>query len=137
MKSASRKSISILALITFIACTSACGRKTNAAAPTKVTVIGEAELNAPPEAAVMIFSVVTQGSAALAAQQQNAGKIDAVIKAVKELAGTDGEVKTVGYTLQPQNDYRDNRLPKIIGYEARNSLRVMTSDLNKVGEIID
>src|SRR5215813_2166472 len=136
MRPTSKTTLSMLVLLSTALCSNACGRKATSQ-PTKVTVIGEADLSAAPDAAVMIFSVVTQGSQALAAQQQNAGKIDTVIKAVKELSGADGEVKTVGYTLQPQNDYRDNKLPKIVGYEARNSLRVMTSDLNKVGEIID
>lgn len=114
---------------------SSCARK--GPPPTRVTVIGEASLNAQPDAAVMIFSVVTQSSQALEAQQQNASKSEAVIKAVKDAAGANAEIKTNAYNLQPQHDYRDNKLPKIIGYETRNSLLVTISDLTKVGTVID
>ncbi|MDQ2855744.1 MAG: SIMPL domain-containing protein [Acidobacteriota bacterium] len=131
------RSLPLLMLIgiTAVFFCSSCTRK--GSPPTRVTVIGEASLNTQPDAAVMIFSVVTQSPQALEAQQQNAGKSDAVIKAVKDTAGANAEIKTNSYTLQPQNDYRDNKLPKIIGYETRNSLMVTISDLTKVGLVID
>lgn len=132
------RSISLLLALTGITILffcSSCARK--APPPTRVTVIGEASLNTPPDAAVIILSVVTQSPQALEAQQQNASKTDAVIKAVKDAAGANAEVKTNSYNLQPQNDYRDNKLPKIIGYETRNSLLVTISDLTKVGTVID
>jgi uncharacterized protein YggE len=102
-----------------------------------VTVIGETTLNAEPDVAVIVLSVVTQSQNALEAQQQNATKTDAVINAVKGVVGDNAEIKTNSYTVQPQNDYRDNRLPKIIGYETRNSLMVRISDLKKVGAVVD
>ena len=46
-------------------------------------------------------------------------------------------MKTSGYNLQPQRVYKENQPPTITGYEARNSVTVTTSDLNKVGTIID
>lgn len=126
--------LTLAGITTLLSCSS-CARK--GPPPTRVTVIGEASLNAQPDAAVMIFSVVTQSSQALEAQQQNASKSEAVIKAVKDAAGANAEIKTNSYNLQPQNDYRDNKLPKIIGYETRNSLLVTISDLTKVGTVID
>lgn len=131
------RSLPILTLIgiTALFLCSSCTRK--GPPPTRVTVIGEASLNTQPDAAVMIFSVVTQSPQALEAQQQNASKSDAVIKAVKDAGGVNAEVKTNSYTLQPQNDFRDNKLPKIVGYETRNSLVVTMSDLSKVGIVID
>jgi uncharacterized protein len=60
-----------------------------------------------------------------------------VSNAVKSTAGSTVEIKTSDYSLQPQYDYRDNRLPKIIGYDARNSIIVTMSDLKSVGAVID
>jgi len=111
--------------------------KRHAATPTKITVIGETILNAEPDVAVIVLSVVTQSQNALEAQQQNATKTDAVINAVKGVIGNNAEIKTNSYTLQPQNDYRDNRLPKIVGYETRNSLTLRIFDLTKVGLVVD
>jgi len=86
---------------------------------------------------VLVLSVVTQSAQAVTAQQENARKSDAVANAVKATAGSNVEIKTSDYTLQPQYDPRDTRLPKIIGYDARNSVIVTMSDLKNVGAVID
>jgi uncharacterized protein YggE len=82
-------------------------------------------------------SVVTQNSSAIEAQQENASKTEAVVRALKAAAGTDAEVKTSGYSVQPQRVYKEGQLPAISGYEVRNSVTVTTSDLKKLGAIID
>jgi uncharacterized protein YggE len=113
----------------------ACAKKTNRT--TKVTVAGEAMTKVEPDAAVLVLSVVTQSKQAITAQQENARKSDAVANAIKAIIGANAEIKTSDYILQPQYDYRDNRLPKIIGYDARNSVIVTMSDLKNVGAVID
>ena len=113
----------------------ACAKKPNRT--TKVTVAGEAMTKVEPDAAVLVASVVTQNSQAIVAQQENARKSEAVANAIKAAAGTDAEIKTSDYTLQPQYDYRDNQLPKIIGYDARNSVIVTMRELKNVGAVID
>ncbi|HXD32747.1 MAG TPA: SIMPL domain-containing protein [Pyrinomonadaceae bacterium] len=130
---------SLLLLILLIATTfscASCSRKTGPT-PTKVTVIGDATINTAPDAAVIVLSVVTQAPQAVASQQQNAGKTDAVIKAIKDAGGASAEVKTNGYNLQPQQSFAEGKVPKIGGYETRNSLMVTLSDLTKVGTVID
>src|SRR5947207_516179 len=104
---------------------------------TKVTVAGEATTRVEPDTAVLTVSVVTQNPQAVNAQQENARKSEAVAAAVKTTAGSSVEIKTSDYTLQPQYDYRDNRLPKIVGYNARNSVIVTMTDLKNVGAVID
>ena len=104
---------------------------------TKVTVAGEALTKVEPDAAVVVLSVVTQNPQAISAQQENARKSEAVANAIKQTAGANAEIKTSDYSLQPQYDYRDNSLPKIIGYNARNSVIVTMSELKNVGAVID
>ena len=112
-----------------------CGRKSNRT--TKVTVAGESTAKVEPDTAVIVLGVVTQSAQALTAQQENARKSALVAAAVKSIGGPNAETRTSDYTLQPQYDYRDNRLPKIIGYDARNSIIITTSDLKNVGGVID
>jgi uncharacterized protein YggE len=104
---------------------------------TRVNVVGDSIVQAQPDTAILTISVITQARNALEAQQQNATKTDAVVRALKAAAGTGAEIKTSGYSLQPQRVYKENQPPTITGYEARNSVTVITSDLNKVGTIID
>jgi uncharacterized protein len=104
---------------------------------TRIIVTGEAKAQAQPDTAVIVLSLVTQNKLALNAQQENARKSELVINAVKHAAGANPEIQTSGYSLQPQYSYSDNRLPSIIGYEARNSVTVRMNDLNNVGAVID
>lgn len=103
---------------------------------TRILVTGDAIVRAQPDTAILMISVVTQAKEALDAQQQNAVKSDAVVRAIKA-AVPGGEVKTSGYSLQPQRVYRENQPPSITGYEARNTVTVTLSDLTKVGTVID
>jgi uncharacterized protein YggE len=80
---------------------------------------------------------VTQARNALEAQQENASKSDAVIRALKGAAGAGAEIKTSGYSLQPIRVYKEGQPPTITGYEARNSVTVTLPDLSKVGAVID
>lgn len=104
---------------------------------TRVMVAGNSIVQAQPDTAILTISVVTQGKRAIDAQQENASKSDAVVSAAKAAAGTGAEIKTSGYSLQPQRVYRENQPPTITGYEARNSVTVTISDLTKVGPVID
>ena len=103
----------------------------------RVMVSGDSIVRAQPDTAVLTVSVVTQGRRAIDAQQDNATKTDAVVRALKAAAGTQAEIKTSGYSLQPQRVYKEGQPPTISGYEARNSVTVTTSELNKVANIID
>jgi uncharacterized protein len=104
---------------------------------TRLVVTGDANLQAQPDTALLVLSVITESKQAVNAQQENACKSDAVINAVKGTAGTNPEIKTSNYSLRPQQTYSDTRLPSIIGYEARNTVTVKMYDINQVGAVID
>lgn len=124
-----------LIAVSLLFITTGCARKPKPT--TRVTIAGEASTRVEPDTAVLILAVVTQSEQAITAQQENARKSDSVAAAVKNTAGSTAEIKTSDYTLQPQYDYRDNRLPKIIGYDARNSVIITMTDLKNVGAVID
>src|SRR5678815_943187 len=104
---------------------------------TRVMVSGDSIVQAQPDTAVITVAVVTQAKRAIDAQQQNATKSDAVMRALKSSAGTGAEVKTGGYNLQPQRIYKEGQPPTITGYEARNSVTVTLADRTKIGAVID
>ncbi len=104
---------------------------------TRVSVIGDAVVQSQPDTAILMLAVVTQNVSASEAQAENASKSEAVVRAVRAAAGQNAEVKTSGYSLQPQFDYRQDESPKITGYVARNSVVVTMSELGRVGTVID
>jgi uncharacterized protein len=104
---------------------------------TRVVVSGDAVVQTQPDTAILSIAVVTQNASASEAQAENASKTDAVLRAIKAAAGAGAEVKTGGYSLQPQYNYRDGQSPIIMGYIARNSVSVTTGALARVGAILD
>lgn len=104
---------------------------------TRVLVTGEATVQAQPDTAIITVAVVTQNQTALAAQQENATRTERVVRALKDAAGAGAEVKTSGYSLQPQYTYQPNQPPTIKDFEARNSVTVTLSDLTRVGASVD
>jgi uncharacterized protein len=104
---------------------------------TRITVGGDAIVQAQPDTAILTISVVTQARRAIDAQQENATRSDAVVRTLKAAAGAGAEVKTSGYSVQPQRVYRENQPPTITGYEARNTVTVTMTDLEKLANVID
>ena len=104
----------------------------------RITVTGNSEAKVSPDTAVITFSVVTQGKQALDAQQQNAKKSEAVKTAVEAItADAMTEIKTSDYNLRPEQDHYSGKMPKIVGYEVRNTVTVSIDKLDRVGSIID
>ena len=104
---------------------------------TRVVVTGDSTVQAQPDTAVVTVAVVTQNASASEAQAENASKTEAVVRAVKAAAGAGAEVKTGGYSLQPQYAYKEGAPPTITSYVARNAVNVTTGALERVGAIID
>jgi uncharacterized protein YggE len=103
----------------------------------RVVVTGDASIQAQPDTAVLTLAVVTQNASASEAQAENASKTEAVVRAVRAAAGAGAEVKTSGYSLQPQYVYKEGAPPSITSYIARNAVTVTTGELNRAGAVID
>src|ERR1044071_5033224 len=110
---------------------------TGARSLVRVLVTGEPSVQAAADTAVLTLAVVTQNASASEAQAENATKTDAVVRAIRAAAGSGAEVKTSGYSLQPQYAYKEGMPPTITSYVARNSVTVTTGELNRVGGVID
>jgi uncharacterized protein YggE len=108
-----------------------------ARATTRVVVSGNAVVQAQPDTAVLTLAVVTQNASASEAQAENASRTEAVVRAVRAAAGASAEVKTSGYSLQPQYAYKEGMPPSITSYIARNAVNVTTGELHRVGAILD
>jgi uncharacterized protein len=60
-----------------------------------------------------------------------------VVRAVRAAAGAGAEVRTSGYSLQPQYAYKEGVPPTITSYIARNAITVTMGELARVGRVID
>ncbi len=105
---------------------------------TRITVVGDSQTKVAPDTAVVTFSVITQNSQALTAQQENARKSEVVKTAVEAITkNASAEIKTSYYSLSPEQNYYSGKMPKIIGYEVKNTVTVSIKDLSQVGAVPD
>ena len=84
---------------------------------------GMAEVTGQNDSARISLAVVTEGRNLEQASSENAGKIDAVLKGLKDLRIENLKLKTANYRVSPQKDYKA-RPPKINGYEVSNTIEV-------------
>jgi uncharacterized protein YggE len=82
-----------------------------------------AEVTGQNDSAKISLAVVTEGRNLEQASSENAGKIDAVLKGLKDLRIENLKLKTANYRVSPQKDYKA-RPPKINGYEVSNAIEV-------------
>ncbi len=104
-------------------------------APRFIRAFGEGVVSVRPDAGAVSFSVVTQAATAREAADQNATRTTALIETLQQLIGSNGEIKTLYYSLSP-NYNRDNP-PAIIGYTAVNTIQATIYDLSLIGLLID
>lgn len=103
-----------------------------------VRATGEGIVSVRPDQAIVSFAVVTQAPSAQAAAAQNATKTQAVLAALKAALGTGADLRTSGYSLQPNYHYpREGGTPVLNGFTAANSVEATISDITTVGKVLD
>ena len=130
----------ILAIVTVLLLSSAAIHAQSAPdrpRPPSITVNGEATIAAEPDQAQIDIGVTTQARTAPEASRENAERLGRVLAEVKKLLSKADEVKTSGYSLNPQYRYPQGGKPEIVGYTANNIVRIKTTKLDDVGKLID
>lgn len=99
-------------------------------------VSGESELITVPDQAEVSAGISARAATVAQAQDQANSTINAITQAVKALGIKDNDIKTLDYSINPEYDYESAFRP-IIAYNVTTSLRIKTSDLAKINEVID
>ena len=106
--------------------------------PATIQVTGQAKVSKAPDRVYIDIGVTTQAPESEAATTQNAGRVSAVIAAVRRAAGADVQLTTTQYSVSPNYKYpREGGTPTITGYTASNVVQVRLDDLGRVGRVID
>lgn len=106
--------------------------------PSTIEVTAEAEIDAQADLATVELGVVSQAQTAAAAAERNAEQMQAVLAMLRKTLGTDARIATGSYSVS--TDYtspRDGTAAQVTGYTARNTVRVILTDLTRVGAVID
>jgi uncharacterized protein len=103
-----------------------------------ITVSGMGAATLAPD--IASFSAgVTETSASVADTQNSVNtKTNAIIDALRQGGvDVDKDVKTSGYSVQPQYNYPQNGAPVLTGYRVTNNVNVTVRDITKVGQLLD
>ena len=109
----------------------------NTPAMRTIEVDGSGETRTSPDTADLDVAIETQAKTAEEAANRNAALAAKVIDALKSKLGNRGKITTGGYSLNPEYDQRASEKPRIIGYNAQNTVTVNTGALDLVGPLID
>ena len=101
-----------------------------------VTTVGEASVKRTPDRAWVTVAAESRARTPKEAQTANATVMAAVLAKLKSTGLPADALRTLGYDLQPEFDYANNR-QTLRGYVARNSVEVRVDDLPKLGEILE
>lgn len=104
-----------------------------------MTIDETATMDVDSDTAIIRFTVETEGKESKVAQNQNSEKVDAVIKALKNLGLKDDELQTSNYNIYPNRNYNRGtpRYGEIVSYTVTHTIVVETKKLDKVGDILD
>ncbi len=104
---------------------------------TLLNISAQAEARRVPDVAMLSAGVVTQAADGNTAMRENATQMDKVMAAIKAAGIAERDIQTSGINLNPQYRYTDNEAPKIIGYQASNTVSLKVRDITKLGRVLD
>ncbi len=103
-----------------------------------IVVTGSGEASAAPDLAYLNLGVEAEGATAAEALRKNSAQMEATIKSLRDAGVDKKDIQTSNLNVGPKYDYsRDNAPPKIIGYQATNTVNVKLRNLDKAGAVID
>ena len=110
----------------------------DARVPSTIEVTADGEFEAAADLATVELGVVGQAATAEAAATANAEHMQSVLAALRKVLPADGRIETGSYSVAPNYTRpREGEVAQVSSYTARNVVRVTTSDLKRVGAVVD
>lgn len=101
-----------------------------------VSVSGTGRATLTPDRFNFNLGVQTMGQSVDEAVNENNAKTNAVIAALKKAGATEQEIRTSGFSINPQQDYSQGRLPKLLGYQVSNNITVTKKQIGDAGKLL-
>jgi uncharacterized protein YggE len=108
--------------------------------PPEVSTSGTGEARITPDRATIYIGVQTRAATAAQAGAENARKQRAVIDTLRALGIANELISTVNYNVYPEQVFqpdRGDRVPKIVGYNVTNTVRVEVRKIDQLGNLLD
>jgi uncharacterized protein YggE len=101
-----------------------------------VITSGDGVVQATPDRAWITVSAESRAGSPREAQSRNTAAMKPVLDRIRAAGIPEDAIKTIGYDLQPEWDYSDNRRT-LRGYVARNTVDIRIDNVDRVGDLLD
>lgn len=129
--------LSILAAMLLFASSASAQEGKQMSDATTLEISAQVDVKAEPDVASITAGVMTSETTAEAAMKENATRMNAIFKALKEAKIAEKDIQTSGININAQYNYEERQAPKLIGYQANNNVTILIRDLQKIGSVID
>jgi uncharacterized protein YggE len=126
----------ILAIAAPLAAQTASNTPRESALLDTVSVTGTGRVRLQPDRFSFTVGVQTMSPTVEEAVNENNARIAAVTAALKKAGATPEEIQTSGFSIYPQQDYSQGRLPKLLGYQVSNNLTVTRKQIGEAGKLL-
>ena len=116
----------------------------SALTPGTISLVGNGEVAATPDMAIVSSGVVSHGKTARDALDANTLAMNQIFAVLLEANIEQKDIQTSGFSVRPQYRYSDQRdangyqlPPRILGYEVSNTLTVRVRNLDDLGQLLD
>jgi uncharacterized protein YggE len=93
-----------------------------------INVTGNAEYNAVPDTATFTFSALAEGDTSAEATEKLAEKVEPILLFLDKQNIEENDIKTEFLNINPRYVYSEGRTPRITGYQANQSVKVVVRD---------
>jgi uncharacterized protein YggE len=101
-----------------------------------ISVTGTGKTTLIPDRFSFTAGVQTTAPTVEEAVNQNNAKIASAIAALKKAGATDQEIRTSNFSIYPQQVYEQGQAPRVVGYQASNSVVVTKKDIAVAGRLL-
>ncbi|HEY5648942.1 MAG TPA: SIMPL domain-containing protein [Nitrospiria bacterium] len=106
--------------------------------PPVIRVQGEATVSVVPDQVSMEVGIINEAKTAEAAAARNAKNMKGLIKNLKDILGSRGEIKTSAYSVRPvYKTEKKSGKRSLEGFSATNTIQIRTEDLSVLGRLVD
>ncbi len=100
-------------------------------------VTGTSTLKESPDQATIFLNIETRKDTALLSQEEASRILDQVIKTLEREGIPLDKIQTEMFSMYPEYHYPRDGEPVLLGYRTVYGLKVVTTDLEKIGNVID
>ena len=101
-----------------------------------ISVTGTGRANVTPDRVTFTVGVQTVAATVDQAVNENNRKVAAVIAALKAAGASDQQIQTSNFSIWPQQDHQQGKLPQILGYQVSNTITVRRENVTDAGRLM-